>query len=118
LDIVKKSEVRSGFFFVISQHTTTGIFINEGTIDVEMDIIDTIMRLAPDDGSYHHARYLPSDGQMGVNPVSHIRSVLLGFECFFPIVNGAPVMGGRQTIYFIELDGPQERALAIQVFGV
>jgi secondary thiamine-phosphate synthase enzyme len=118
LDIVKKSEVRSGFFFVISLHTTTGIFINEGIFDVEADIIDTVMRLVPDDGSYRHARYLPSDGQMGVNAVSHIRSVLLGFECFFPIENGAPVMGGRQTIYFVELDGPQERTLVVQIFGV
>jgi len=117
LDIVKKSGVHSGAFFVISMHTTTGIFVNEGLPDVEADIINTMMRLAPEDGTYRHARYLPSDGQMGVNAVSHIRGTLLGFECFFPIENGAPVMGGRQTIYFVELDGPQERTFVVQVLG-
>ena len=42
------------------------------------------MTLAPDDHTYHHARYLPSDGQMAVNATSHLRSALLGFQVFFP----------------------------------
>ena len=60
---------------------------------------------------------LDSDGQMAINAPSHLRGALLGFEAFFPIENGKMICGGRQTIYFVELDGPQERSYIIQIMG-
>lgn len=114
---VKASGVRSGTVFVISLHTTTGITVNEGLPDIEADITELLALLAHESQSYHHARFLPSDGQMGVNAVSHLRSALLGFEVFFPIEAGRMVLGGRQNIYLIELDGPQERTYVVHSFG-
>lgn len=116
--IVKESGVRSGTVFILSMHTTTGITVNEGIPDLEIDIENFLYETAPDSKNYYHARYLPSDGQMAVNATSHLRSMLLGFQVFFPIENGEMVRGSRQTIYLVELDGPQSRDYVVQILGV
>jgi secondary thiamine-phosphate synthase enzyme len=114
---VERSGVRSGTVFVLTLHTTTGLTVNEGLPDLQEDIIDCLQRLVPESQAYRHARFLHSDGQMAINAPSHLRGALLGFQAFFPIEEGRMVTGGRQTIYFAELDGPQERTYAVQILG-
>ncbi len=115
--LVEASDIKSGTAFIVSLHTTTGLTVNEGLPDLEMDISNIIQKLVPDDNHYNHARYLPSDGQMAVNASSHLRGALLGFQFFFPIENGKLVTGSRQTMYFVELDGPQYRTYVVQISG-
>ena len=115
--LVSESGVLSGVVYVLSLHTTTGLTVNEGLPDLEKDIMTLITRLAPDGESYHHARWLPSDGQMAINASSHLRGALLGFQTFFPIEEGHMLSGSRQTIYFVELDGPQLRNYVVQIVG-
>jgi secondary thiamine-phosphate synthase enzyme len=115
--LVEASGIQSGTAFILSLHTTTAITVNEGLPDLETDISNLIQNLVPEDNHYLHARYLPSDGQMAVNAASHLRGALLGFQVFFPIENGKLVTGSRQTMYFVELDGPQYRTYVIQVLG-
>ena len=117
-DLVKESGVQSGTVFILSLHTTTGLTVNEGLPDLEKDIEDFLYRTVSDSHNYYHARYLPSDGQMAVNATSHLRGMLLGFQTFFPIENGEMVSGSRQTIYLVELDGPQYRNYIVQISGV
>jgi secondary thiamine-phosphate synthase enzyme len=114
---VENSEVRNGFALVMSLHTTSAITVNEGLADLESDIQTMLENLTPDDGRYRHARFLHSDGQMAINAVSHLRSALLGFQAYFPIENGVVIKGGRQTVYFVELDGPQSRTYIVQLVG-
>lgn len=116
-EIVRKSGIQDGTVFVLTLHTTTAITVNEGLPDLELDIGEMIARLAPEDAPYHHARFLHSDGQNAINAVAHLRSALLGFEVFFPVQNGEMVAGDRQRIYYVELDGPQQRRYAVQVVG-
>jgi secondary thiamine-phosphate synthase enzyme len=117
LELVQSSGVKNGTVFVLSLHTTTAITVNEGLPDLEKDITEMILRLIPEGQAYHHARYLPSDGQMAVNAPSHLRGALLGFQVFFPIEEGRIVRGSRQTIYFVELDGPQYRTYVVHIIG-
>jgi len=116
-DLVQRSGVKDGTVFVLSLHTTTGITVNEGLPDLEIDLANMIQQLVPERNSYHHARFLPSDGQMAVNAPSHLRGALLGFQVFFPIQDGEMVTGARQTIYFVELDGPQYRTYVVHILG-
>ena len=116
-DLVQRSGVKDGTVFVLSMHTTTGITVNEGLPDLEIDITNIIQQLVPERNSYHHARFLPSDGQMAVNAPSHLRGALLGFQVFFPIQDNEMVTGSRQTIYFVELDGPQYRTYVVHILG-
>jgi secondary thiamine-phosphate synthase enzyme len=116
-DYIEGCKVESGMVFIMSHHTTSGITVNEGLPDIEQDIINMLKELVRDDKEYRHARFLPSDGQMAINAPSHLRSCLLGFEVFFPIMEGMIRSGSRQTIYFAELDGPQERIFSVHVFA-
>jgi secondary thiamine-phosphate synthase enzyme len=117
LELVQSSGIINGTVFVLSLHTTTAITVNEGLPDLEKDITEMIQRLVPEGQVYHHARFLPSDGQMAVNAPSHLRGALLGFQVFFPIEEGHIVRGSRQTIYFVELDGPQQRTYVVHIVG-
>jgi secondary thiamine-phosphate synthase enzyme len=99
-------------------HTTTGVTVNEGLPDVEDDLRDLLTRVAPEIGDYRHQRFLPSDGQMAVNSSSHQRSLLTGMQVCFPIENGQLVRGSRQTIYFVEFDGPLHRDYVIHIVGI
>jgi secondary thiamine-phosphate synthase enzyme len=117
LACVQSSGVRSGIVYVLSLHTTTALTVNEGLPDLEADIAELIRALVPEDRPYRHARFLHGDGQMAINAPAHLRGALLGFEVFFPVEEGRVVKGTRQTIYFVELDGPQERTYAVQVLG-
>jgi secondary thiamine-phosphate synthase enzyme len=116
-DLVRTSQVKNGTVFVLSLHTTTAITVNEGLPDLEKDISTLIQNLVPDEAVYNHARFLPSDGQMAINAPSHLRGALLGFQVFFPIEDGKIITGSRQTIYFVELDGPQYRTYVVQIIG-
>ena len=116
-DAVAASEIKFGMVYVLSFHTTSGITVNEGLPDIEIDIIESLQKLIPETGHYHHARFLHSDGQMAINAPSHLRSCFIGFEVFFPIENGEMKSGSRQTVYFVELDGPQERTYCIKIIG-
>ena len=46
-----------------------------------------------------------------------MKSILGGIQCSFAIEKGKVVRGSRQTIYFIEYDGPLERTYMVQVLG-
>jgi thiamine phosphate synthase YjbQ (UPF0047 family) len=66
---------------------------------------------------YRHRRYLDCDGRLGFDADAHLKSVLGGIACSFPIEKGKMVRGSRQTIYFIEYGGPLERTYFVQVMG-
>lgn len=117
LEAVADSGVIDGVVYVTTMHTTTGVTVNEGLPDVEDDLRDLLTRLAPEIGDYRHQRFLPSDGQMAVNSSSHQRSLLTGMQVCFPIEQGHLVRGSRQTIYFVEFDGPLHRDYVIHIIG-
>jgi secondary thiamine-phosphate synthase enzyme len=117
-DAVAAAGVSEGVAYVTTLHTTTGITVNEGLPDVEADVVGMLQRLVPTDSpSYSHARFLPSDGAMAVNSACHQRAALLGMQVAFPIEGGKLSLGGRQTIYFAELDGPLRRHYIVHVVG-
>ena len=120
-DIVKDAVASAGLTYgtvhIMTKHTTSGITVNEGLPDIEKDLLEMLERLAPRIHDYHQARFLHSDGQMAVNGYSHLRSALLGKDTFFPLHDGRLVIGSRQTIYFVEMDGPLHREYVIHILG-
>lgn len=116
-EIVRNSGVKEGLATVMTLHTTTAITINEGLPDLEADILEFLQALVPSDGRYRHARFLHSDGQMAVNAPSHLRGAMLGMQVSLPIEDGELVLGQRQRIYFVELDGPLYREAIVHVLS-
>jgi secondary thiamine-phosphate synthase enzyme len=117
LDAVEEAGCNFGTVHIMTKHTTSGITVNEGLPDIEQDILEMLHRIAPRKHNYRHARFLHSDGQMAVNGYSHLRSAVLGKDTFFPLHDGKMVMGSRQTIYFVEMDGPLHREYVVHVLG-
>jgi secondary thiamine-phosphate synthase enzyme len=115
--VVEKSKVKNGITNVFTQHVTTGLTINEDDPKLEEDIARFLVKAVPEDDSYAHHHFLRKDGRMAVNAYSHIRASLLGPSLTIPVQDGQVVLGSRQQIYLIELDGPQTRDFIIEVMG-
>jgi secondary thiamine-phosphate synthase enzyme len=116
-DFVKHSNLLNGVVYVITEHTTTGIAVNEKLPCVEQDIMDTLDRLVPETAVYHHNHYLPSYGTIGGNAPGHIKSLLTGNHCVFPVVNGTLRLGDADSIYFCEYDGIKNRTYMLVAMG-
>ncbi len=114
---VAESGIKNGVVAVITKHTTTGIMINEALPCVEKDIEITMDRLVPKDYPYVHTHMLPTYGTCSGNAPGHLKSMLAGNHCMFPVIDGKMVTGGEQNIYFVEFDGLQIRRYMIMVMG-
>ena len=114
---VAESGVQNGLAAAVTLHTTTGISVNEALECLESDIGDLLGRLAPEDHTYAHARILRSYGSTAGNPTGHLKAMLTGSHCLFPIVGGQLVMGQAQDVYFYEFDGPAKRTITFTVTG-
>jgi secondary thiamine-phosphate synthase enzyme len=115
--VVEKSNVRNGIVNVFTLHVTTGLTINEDDPKLEEDIASFLAKAVPEDDSYAHHHFFRKDGRMAVNAYSHIRASLLGPSLTIPLQDAHVILGSRQEIYLVELDGPQTRGFIIQVMG-
>ena len=119
---VAASGAQNGLVNVLTAHTSSGLLVTEGLECLERDVLAHLERLAPKDPpegtyGYWHNRYLDIDGRLGFNAGDHLKSILGGVSCTFPIENGQVVKGSRQKIYFVEFDGPLLRQFMVQVLG-
>jgi len=114
---VQMTNLKNGIVNVFTLHTTTGITINEDDTKLEDDIARFMVKLVPEDDSYAHHRFFRKDGRMAVNAYSHIRASLLGANVTIPLQDGTLVLGSRQNIYLVDLDGPQLRGFVVQILG-
>lgn len=114
---VSKSGIKNGFLTVITQHTTTGIAVNESLKCLESDIQESLSNLVPEDYPYNHARMLRDYGSTAGNATGHLKSHYTGNHCHFLITNGEIAKGGAQDIYFFEFDGPAKRTYSIVIAG-
>lgn len=117
LEAVKNSGVKNGIVYIITAHTTTGILVNESLACLEVDIENKLEELVPTFASYNHNHFLPSYGAIGCNTPGHLKSMICGNHAVFPIVNGMPLCGNAQDVYFGEFDGIQRRKVYITVMG-
>lgn len=118
-DAVDASEISSGIAIVASQHTTTGIIVNENETGFLEDLRNALNRLAPDGIHYHHndlhKRNVPKDEPQ--NGKSHILATLIGGTQTVPIQDGKLKLGTWQSIFLIELDFARYRRVIITVIG-
>jgi len=79
-----------------------------------------LYRLAPVDINYSHdffeIRAQLRDDERS-NGHAHVKSFLLGASEAVPIEGRQLVLGDRQSIFFVELDGGRERRAFVQIIG-
>jgi secondary thiamine-phosphate synthase enzyme len=122
---VDKSEVVNGTVVIYSPHTTCAVVINEPESGFMDDFCELLDELAPADGRYYRHDDLAIRTQ-GIeeetadfpNGHSHLRAALLSSTSqSIPIVEGKPMLGRWQKIFFCELDRARPRKVFIQVTG-
>lgn len=119
--VVRESGVSEGMAAITSMHTTCALSVNETEERLFVDVRDFFLRIAPPEGPYKHndlhlrANIPPDEPE---NAHSHLIAMMLGNSEVLAVHDGALVLGRYQSILLIELDGPRERTLAVQVFGL
>ena len=114
-DWLKTTGVRDGLLTITSLHTTARINVNEREPQLQKDMVTYLKRLVPCDGDWLH-NLVTVDGRG--NAHSHILGLFMNSSEIIPVSGGELILGGWQSIFFIELDGPRERrALELQIMG-
>lgn len=94
-----------GTITIFSQHTTTGVTINEAERRLLGDFETALSDLVSDTGWAHD--------QIDDNADSHVRSMLLGPSETVPVSDGTLQLGTWQSILLVECDGPRSRTIQV-----
>lgn len=107
--------IKDGSIKIFSPHTTCAVKINEKEKSLLKDFENFLDKLAPREQGYGHDKTNVDDRP---NTHSHLRSLLLNASETIPVKNGELLLGGWQTVFFLELDGPREkRRMILQGMG-
>jgi octaprenyl-diphosphate synthase len=119
-DEVQRAGLWIGRLHIQSLHTTLGIAINENEPLLLRDFEALLERLAPVGAGYQHddfARRFDIAADEPENGHAHCRQLLLTGFATLLVEDGELVLGRWQSVFAVELDGPRQRQLAIQLDG-
>ncbi|MFA5926463.1 MAG: secondary thiamine-phosphate synthase enzyme YjbQ [Parcubacteria group bacterium] len=119
-DVLRESKVRNGQILVFSPHTTAGVAINQNESLLIQDFQRLLYKLVPIDERYSHDLFelktgSKSDGRS--NGHSHCKNMLVGVSEIIPVADGRMILGERQNIFLVELDGGRKRDVIVQIIG-
>jgi secondary thiamine-phosphate synthase enzyme len=114
---VESTGITDGHIQISCLHTTAALFINEWQEALLVDIKSLIEGVVPREAYYKHNDPEYSDCDRH-NADSHLRNVMMGQSLMIPISKGRLVLGRWQSVIFSEFDGPNQRSVFIQVFGI
>ncbi|MDD3487182.1 MAG: secondary thiamine-phosphate synthase enzyme YjbQ [Candidatus Moranbacteria bacterium] len=120
-EILAGSGIRNGQIMVFSPHTTCGVAINQDESLLVQDFQRMLYRLVPIDERYSHDLFelksgkSTSDGRS--NGHSHCKNLIVGVSEVVPVEEGRMLLGPRQNIFLVELDGARKRDIIVQVMG-
>ena len=110
-----RNRIQNGQMTICSTHTTAFVALNESEPLLQRDMIDFLTVLVPCDATYRH-NLNPVDGRP--NAHSHLLGLFMNASETILVSNGELLLGGWQSVFFIELDGPrEERTLRVQLAG-
>jgi len=93
------------------------LIINEWQDALLADVKNLTESIVPRDTYYRHNDPEFSDCDRH-NADSHLRIVVLGHNASVPIDQGELVLGRWQSVILTEFDGPNQRKVHLQVFGI
>lgn len=109
-----QSKIRDGSVTVFTRHTTTAVKVNERCGRLQQDMESLLCRAVPSTSYRHDEDTI--DGRP--NARSHLMSLLLNASETIPASGGELMLGGWQSVFFVELDGPrQERSVIVKIMG-
>jgi len=107
-EILRQSKVSDGLCLVFVPHATAAVVINENADpNVCQDILEALGGLIPE-GAWRHDR-------VDNNAAAHIKATLLGPSETVAVQGGRLRLGTWQSVMLVELDGPRERTVIVEV---
>ena len=88
-------------------HTTAAIMVNEFEPNIKQDFETLYSTLVPHKDYKHE--------HVDKNARAHLTASLIGNSVVIPIDKGELALGTWQRIIFVELDGPRQRKVYVQV---
>jgi secondary thiamine-phosphate synthase enzyme len=107
---VNDSDIKNGICLVSTLHSTTAVIVNENERGLMNDILRKIDQEFPKNAGWSHDRI---DNNAG----AHLASTFIGPSRTLPIKDGRLLRGTWQNIFLLELDGPRNRRIVVEVLG-
>ncbi len=116
-EFARNSSIEDGYIQVSSLHTTAALMVNEWQDALLTDVKAFLERIVPSENYYKHndPEYSDCDRKNGD---AHLRNVILNHCLSIPIAQGKLVLGRWQSLILAEFDGPNQRKVFMQAFGV
>jgi secondary thiamine-phosphate synthase enzyme len=110
----------NGQVYVFSRHTTTALVINEDEERLLEDLKGYLKQLVPPAKKYLHndlplRKHIPPDEPM--NAHAHLMAMMLNTSEVIPVVEGHLALGTWQSLLLVDLDGPRNRTVLVQIDG-
>lgn len=119
--LIARTGLCDGLVNVQTLHTTTAVVVNEHEPLLLADFQAFLEAAAPEDGRYRHddvsARTVNVTEGERANGHAHCRALLLPTSACLNVVGGRARLGRWQRVFFVELDGPRDRALSVGLYG-
>jgi secondary thiamine-phosphate synthase enzyme len=119
--LIARTGLGDGLVNVQTLHTTTAVVVNEHEPLLLADFQAFLEATAPDDGRYRHddasARTVNVTEGERANGHAHCRALLLPTSACLNVAGGRLRLGRWQRVFFVELDGPRDRALSVALYG-
>ena len=118
--IVAESGVKNGIVLVFCPHTTAAVRLNHNEPLLIQDFMKTLYRLVPLDISYSHDLFevrqnvAPNERSNGH---AHVKSFLLGSSESLIVEKGQALLGEKQSLFFVEMDGGRSREVLVKIIG-
>ena len=120
LKIVSDARINEGLLIANAMHTTCALIISEVEDNLEDDFTNYLTKEGPK-GPFSH-----SHGDLTAHDLAHTQeshtpahllSAIIGQSVTIPIAKGKVQLGTWQRICLLELDGPRQRKVLVQVKG-
>lgn len=105
--IVKESGIKDGLVLVFAPLSTAGILLTENEEGLKEDWLKFLKKMVSGFDFKHN--------RIDDNADSHLLSGLIGQEKIFPLKGGRLLRGIWQQIFLLELDGPRNRKIIVEV---
>jgi secondary thiamine-phosphate synthase enzyme len=105
--LVKQHHMQDGLCHVFLTHTTACITTGEVGEGTEEDLLDVVEQMIP--------RIRFRHGHDPSHAWSHMASSILGPSLTLPIKSGKLVLGTWQSVLLVELDGPRQRDIHVNL---
>ncbi len=108
-ECVRRSMITDGICVVISQHTTSAVFLEHDNEDLYSDWSRLLKAVAHEDTEYK-VDYASAGA-------AHMKQLLLGASVTIPISDGKLELGPRQYIMYGDFDGCREKDVIVKIIG-